>query len=87
MLTALGLNLPDLVGGLSGGVAVAFAFHKSEPCDIVGSIIVGGLYGNYIAGPLSSMLGTTHGAAAFFAGVVAMPLCKRWVESFKRKQE
>ena len=63
-----------------------FSFKKSNPWDIVGSIVVGGLFGNYVVTATDGLGGTLrvvpalHNTSAFFVGVVAMPLCKFWVE-------
>ena len=87
LLSLLGFDLQALVAGLSGGIAVVFAFRKSNPWDMVGSVVVGGLFGNFVGGVVCGVLGTSHGAASFFVGVVSTPLCKAWVASIKRQSK
>jgi hypothetical protein len=84
ILSALGFDLQNLVAGFAGGLVVAFAFDKSDPWDIIGSVVAGGLTANYVA---SSVPGTSQGATAFFVGVVAMPLVKGWVVAIQRKTQ
>ena len=92
-LPALGFDLQSLIAGFAGGICVSFSFKKSNPWDIVGSIVVGGLFGNYVVTATDGLVGTLrvvpalHNTSAFFVGVVAMPLCKFWVERFKGSKE
>ncbi len=79
----LGFDLQNTVAGLAGGIVIAFALDKSDPWDIIGSIVSGGLTANYVVG--WTVPGTTHVATAFFVGVVAMPLCQSWVVAIQRK--
>lgn len=78
ILYALSFDLQNSVAGLAGGVVVAFAFDKANSWDIVRSIVVGGLMGNYIA---------TAGdpQTAFFLGMGGMPLCRLWVAMIKKE--
>ena len=86
----MGLDLQRLIAGMAGGMCVSFAYKKSDPWDIVGSVVVGSLFGNYAtAEDLSGTLAMTKSltnTTAFAVGVVAMPLCKTWVEHFKGRK-
>ena len=84
ILAALGVDIHNLVAGFSGGIAVSFALKKSDPWDILGGVIVGGLCGNWAS---SIFIGTEHGTAAFFAGVIGMPLCQLLVMWIRKKME
>lgn len=81
-LAWLGFDLQNTVAGIAGGIVVAFVFEKSDPWDIIGSVVAGGLTANYVAG---SVPGTMQGSTAFFVGVVAMPMVKGWVVAIQRK--
>ena len=80
-LTAIGINLQDLVAGFAGGVANAFVFKKSKPWAIIGSIVVGGIAANYLGPVVGKILGTSAGTSAFIVGLAGMAICQGIVES------
>lgn len=80
-LTTLGLSLKDLVAGFAGGIVNTFVFKKSNPWEIIGSIIVGGFAANYLGSPLSKMIGTSLGVSDFIVGLAGMAICQGIVES------
>ena len=89
-LSALGFDLQNLVAGLAGGICAAFILDRYDPWDVVGSITVGGLSGNYVAGTrlavlASEFFGTPHSTPAFVVGVIAIPLCKCWITEARRR--
>lgn len=90
-LTSLGLSLKDMVAGFAGGIANTFIFKKSNPWEIIGSIIVGGIAANYLGAPISKMLeaaipvlkvlGNTVGFSDFVVGLTGMAICQSIIES------
>lgn len=82
--TAMGIQLQDLVAGLSGGIVNAFVFKRSDPWSIIGSVVVGALTANYLSGPVGRYTGTTGGAAAFIVGLAGMAICQGIVQAAKQ---
>lgn len=82
-LRELGINVPNLIAGLSGGIVNAFVFKRSDPWSVIGSVVVGALTANYLSGPIGSYLGTGGGAASFIVGLAGMAICQGIVEAAK----
>lgn len=83
LLRELGLKIPDLIAGLSGGIVNAFVFKRSDPWSIIGSVVVGALTANYLSAVVSTYTGTGNGAAAFVVGLAGMAICQGIVEGVK----
>lgn len=90
-MAALNFNLQDLIAGFAGGVAASCALEKPDPWHVIVSVIGGGIFGAYFAGPASGVmehiLGSSvpHTAAACAVGVVAMPLAKAWITAVMKR--
>lgn len=84
VLSTIGIDLHDFVAGCMGGIAVSFALKKSDPWDIIGSIIGGALVGNYVPSA-GDIFHIPHGFSAFGTGVIAMPLCQYLVLLARKK--
>lgn len=82
-LKEIGLRIPDLIAGLSGGIVNAFVFKRSDGWSIVGSVVVGALTANYLSSIVSAYTGTSSGAAAFIVGLAGMAICQGIVEAVK----
>lgn len=80
-LVTLGVNVQDLLAGLSGGIVNAFVFKRSDPWSIIGSVVVGSLTANYLSGPVGRYTGTSGGAAAFIVGLAGMAICQGIVQA------
>lgn len=72
----IGVSVPDLIAGFSGGIVNAFVFKRGEPWAIVGSVVVGALTANYLGPVIGHYTGTSGGAAAFVTGLAGMALCQ-----------
>ncbi|TAK50221.1 MAG: hypothetical protein EPO23_03175 [Xanthobacteraceae bacterium] len=84
MLTEIGIRLPDLIAGLSGGVVNALVFKRTSPFAFIGSVIVGALSANYLGPSAAQYLGTLSGAAAFLVGLAGMAICQSVVAAATR---
>lgn len=82
-LVSLGVKMPDLIAGLSGGVVNAMVFRRSDPASIIGSMVVGALTANYLSESIGHYLGTSGGAGAFIVGLAGMAICQGIVEAAK----
>lgn len=72
----IGVKMPDLVAGFAGGIVNAIALKRSDPWSIVGSVIVGGLTSNYLAGAFTHYFGTEVATSGFLVGLGGMALCQ-----------
>jgi hypothetical protein len=88
----LGIHVPDLIAGLSGGIVNSFVVRRSDPWSIIGSVVVGALTANYLSGLVGQYTGTSGGAAAFIVGLAGMAICqgvisaaKSWKPSFSKE--
>lgn len=83
LLREIGIKIPDLIAGLSGGIVNAFVFKRSDPWSIIGSVVVGALTANYLSPIVATYVGTGNGAAAFIVGLAGMAICQGIVEGAK----
>lgn len=81
LLQSLGISLPDMAAGFSGGVANAFALRKVRPIEMVGSVLVGALTANYLSDAVRSMTGYESAAVAFVIGLTGMAICQGLIEA------
>jgi len=84
LLHELGLRLPDLVAGFSGGVASAFVMRQSDPWSVLACVVVGTLTAGYLGEPATRILGATGYYASFIVGLGAMAICRGLIEAVKR---
>lgn len=76
LLQQLGLKVPELAAGASGGIVQSFLFKQSAAISILGNIIVGALMANYVADVVSRLVGTPLPLTAFGVGVGGMALAQ-----------
>lgn len=76
ILAELGIRLPDIIAGLSGGVVNAVVFKRTSPFGFIGSVIVGAVTANYLGPTASQYLGTLSGAGSFLVGMAGMVICQ-----------
>lgn len=82
-LHELGVRIPDLIAGLSGGIVNAFVFKRSDPWSIIGSVVVGALTANYLSPIIGAYIGTVGPGSAFVVGLAGMAICQGIVETAK----
>jgi len=82
-MSFLGFKAQDLVAGFAGGFMASIVMKKSNPWEVIGSVVVGGFTANYLSGPIGNMIGTSAGASAFIVGLVGMAICQGIIESAK----
>jgi hypothetical protein len=73
----LGLDIKNIVAGISGGLSIAYAMRKPKPWELVSGMVVGGLTANYVGPSVSEWTGLPILMAAFFVGVAAKWICLR----------
>ena len=83
-LLQLGIKMPDLVAGFSGGVVNAFVFKRTDSLSVIGSIVVGALTANYLSDTFAKYFGTSPGASAFIVGLAGMAICQGILEAAKK---
>lgn len=83
MLSDLGLNLRDLLGGFAGGVVNALVFTRTSPWTAVGSMLIGALTANYLSDAAVAMLGLSPKPASFIVGLGGMAICQGIVGAIK----
>lgn len=76
LLSDLGLNLRDLLGGFAGGVVNAMVFTRTSPWTAVGSMVIGALTANYLTDAAVSMIGLSPKPASFIVGLGGMAICQ-----------
>ena len=85
LLNALGLNTANLLAGFFGGVVSVFVFRRTKPFDAVGTIIVGTLAANYLAGIFTHYIGPEL-STPFVVGLTGMSVCAalaKAIDSFR----
>lgn len=76
LLTDLGLNLRDLLGGFAGGVVNALVFTRTSPWAAVVSMLIGALTANYLTDAAVSIVGLSAKPASFIVGLGGMAICQ-----------
>lgn len=90
-LVKLHLAMADLFAGFAGGLVNAFVLRRSNPWEIVGSVVVGTLTAGYMGpvfGPFIAqhVFGVTDSSEAvvFVVGLAGMTICQGLVTAIKR---
>lgn len=79
-----GLRVTEAVAGFCGGVSYVFVTRNTKPFEAIGSVVVGCLTANYLAGYLTGMTGLAQPAAGFVTGLCAMAICQGIIAGARR---
>ena len=91
LLARLHLAMADLFAGFAGGLVNAFVLRRSNPWEIVGSVVVGTLTAGYL-GPVFGPFLAEHvfgvrdssEAVVFVVGLAGMTICQSLMAALKR---
>lgn len=81
VLCTIGINVPVLLAGFSGGMVRSFFMKTAEPWPVMGAIFAGGVTANYLSPSIGWFLGTSALTSAFAVGLCGMGICKKIIES------
>lgn len=81
-----GLNIANIVAGMSGGICSALGLPQKSVAQIISSTIVGGLTANYVTPVAAGMAGINNtGFIAFAIGLTGMIVCLKLIDVVKAK--
>lgn len=84
-LTHVGVNVTDLFAGFCGGVVNAFVFRKSNPWEIIGSVVVGTCTAAFLGPTAPTFISIKPSPmASFIIGLAGMTICQGLVTGVKR---
>ncbi len=81
----LGLRLQEAIAGFFGGIVFVFVTKNTKPIEAVGSIVVGTITANYLAGYVTAV-GLTPGASGFVTGLCGMALCQGIIAAARKNR-
>lgn len=79
-----GLRITSAIAGFCGGVTYVFVTKNTKPFEAIGSIVVGSLTANYLAGYLANMTSLAEAPAGFVTGLCGMGICQGIIAGAKR---
>jgi hypothetical protein len=83
-LLAYGINVPNTIAGLAGGICAPLAMRNASPMNVFSSVVAGGLCANYMTTEAATYLGVKEGLAGFLVGISALIIVQAILLAAKR---
>lgn len=89
----LGIHVPEMTGGLAGGICSVIILSRFKPSQVVGSMILGALTANYVNVAALKLIGLAipvsdaGSFSAFFTGLCATPILQYLYATVQRRTQ